>query len=325
VTGNAHQVLTDCAFCLTEAAVLELVDPAHPACHFGIAASRRCRMCQWQDAAIDEPFPARLPLGSHRCPACQVAIPPTVHGEGSVCPGCGYAPRVVAVAPPLDLTDRDAAIAALRRWADEEGDADVEQFCLANMGASSARIIELLGRHEKVPTTFDVIAYLFPTKGAATSMAAMPELVDREPAPPPVPAVVPAPLAMDPRTPARVLVSVMVADGDLRGGEAKFVHAWLAHEGLTELGHDELRVWRPHELGPMPDPALRDRLIEACVHLMHLDRVRDGSEWKVIQTFARAWGVPDEKVAAWDKAYDRRYSTAMTRLWRSLTELVRVR
>ena len=61
------------------------------------------------------------------------------------------------------------------------------------------------------------------------------------------------------------------------------------------------------------------------MHLMHLDREPDGSERKVVTAYARAWGIPDSQLALWDKQYDRHYSNVMSRLWRSLTGLVRVR
>ena len=56
----------------------------------------------------------------------------------------------------------------------------------------------------------------------------------------------------------------------------------------------------------------------------HLDRERDGSEWKVITAYAAAWGVSEERLRRWDVAYDRRYATVMSRLWRSLSKLVRI-
>ena len=53
--GQPYQVLSDCPHCHTEAAVVELMDPVHPACHLGMPANRHCRMCAWHERAIDEP------------------------------------------------------------------------------------------------------------------------------------------------------------------------------------------------------------------------------------------------------------------------------
>lgn len=328
--GDAYQVLSDCPHCHTEAAVVELMDPAHPACHLGAPMETRCRLCAWKVVAGDEPFTARQPLAAGRCPACRARLSEAARTGQAACPTCGYKPRLEVVREPESLADPAAAAAALARWAAEEGEPDVEAFCRANMGKARDEVIALLGRGERVPTTFDVIAYLFPQHSGGRASAPDPrraalEVVDREPEPPPEPSPAPPEPEMDPRTPARVLVSVMVADGELRHGEHRFVQAFLDREGLPSFAAGDLRVWRPAELGPMPPPELRDRLLEACVHLSHLDRERDGSEWKVITAFARAWGVSDAQLRRWDQAYDAKYATVMTRLWRSLSQLVRPR
>src|SRR6185503_20116391 len=100
---------------------------------------------------------------------------------------------------------------------------------------------------------------------------------------------VPAPAA-DVRAAARVLVSVMVADGELRAGERQFVERFLQTEGLPPFEPADLRVWRPSEVTGLA-AALRPKVLEAAIALAHLDRMRDGSEWKIIQAYARAWGV----------------------------------
>jgi hypothetical protein len=130
---------------------------------------------------------------------------------------------------------------------------------------------------------------------------------------------------MDPLTPARALVSVMLADGDLRAGEQQFVEAWLRREGHPPPTVRDLRVWRPNDLGPPPPGPLAERLLEGCIQLAYLDREPDGSERRLIAAYARAWGVPEAWVAATEQSMDRRYGTVLTRLWRRLAELVRVR
>jgi hypothetical protein len=53
------------------------------------------------------------------------------------CRMCAWAEaRGAAVAAPLDLADPERARAALRRWAEEDGEPDLEVFCLANLGGS---------------------------------------------------------------------------------------------------------------------------------------------------------------------------------------------
>jgi len=326
--GDPYQVLSDCPKCRTEASIVQLMDPMHPASHLGVPVDSRCRMCSWAFVAAEEPFVPRLPMTSGRCPACQKPLPEAARFGEAPCPHCDYEPLRMEVHGPLDLGDQAAARAALVRWAEEEG-VPVDDFCAANMGRPADEVVQLLVQRRPVPTSFDVIAYLFPSgaAGGAASMARTPEVVDL----PPVEVVEPDPVVvgggeapMHPRTPARVLVSVMLADGELRAGERQFVNRFLQLHDLEPLSHNDLRVWRPLELGPQPPPELRDRILEAAVHLAHLDRERDGSEWKVLSAFARAWGVTDDQLGVWDKQYDRRYATTMNRLWRSLTRLVRV-
>lgn len=322
--GRPYQVLTDCPHCKVEAAVVELMDPLHPACHLGLPAERHCRLCAWREKAADEPFTARLPLHLGRCPACSRPLTDAERASGH-CPHCDYTPRLEVLHEPLDLTDAQVARDALMRWAVEEGEDDLEVFCQANLdGLDLDAVLERLATHTTLHTTFDAVAFLFPSAGGRKGSGGGGSVTGT----PVVPTVDPEPIAkaapeMDPHTPARMLVSVMVADGELRAGEQRFVDSFLAREGLAPLPSRDLRVWRPHELGPVPDPALAARLVEACVHLCHLDQERDGSEWKLIVAYADALGVPRAQVEAWGRDYDRRYAPVMTRLMNALGGLFR--
>lgn len=324
--GDPYQVLADCPHCHTEAAVLQLMDPLHPACHLGVPASTRCRLCGHAEEADEELFAPRLPMTSGRCPACTKPLSEEARAGEAPCPHCGYQPRVQRLREPLDLSDPDLARRALARWAAEEGE-EVGVFCRANMGREVDQLVAALVAGQPVGTSFDVIAYLFPAGPAgrgASAAARTPEVVDREPV-----EEEEAPLEVveetwSPRTPARTLISVMLADGELRPGERLFIDTFLDRAGYPALDSADLRVWRPQELGPLPPPQVREQLVEAAVHLAHLDRERDGSEWKVISAYAAAWGITEAQLKQWDTAYDRRYATAMSRLWRSLSRLVRV-
>jgi hypothetical protein len=311
--GAPWQVLADCPHCRTEAAVIELMDPSHPACAFGVPSDRRCRMCGWQEVA------APLPGGSG-CPRCRGEL-----ADGAdACPACGFVPTVIPVTPPANLRDAARALAALEAWAAEEGEADLGVFARGSFGAEPEQVVARLVAGEVVPSTFDVIAFLFPSSGgAAVQRSVERRVVVVDPEPQQVAEASMVPGVADPRTPARVLVSVMVADGTLRAGERRFIVQFLNREGLPPLSAEDLRVWRPSELGPAPDPAVCERVIEAAVHLMHLDRERDGSEWRVIRTFARAWGIEDHRLDRWDRAYDRRYRSTMSRLGELLARLFR--
>jgi hypothetical protein len=330
VSEEPWQILADCAFCRVEASVVEIVDPLHPACHFGLAADSRCRACGWQAIARAEDFAPRMPISSGRCPACNQPVPEGPRTGGGPCPHCGYAPTLETVSEPEDLRDEATARAALQRWAEAEGEPDVAAFAAANLGGDLESVLAHLAAGEPVSTTFDVIAFLFPqlggaagTGGRAVPTEAIRRVVDR---PPQVYELAATEVVRPPvdgrRAATRVLVSVMVADGELRAGERQFVDAFVAREHLPPFRPDDLRVWRPDEIGPI-DADLRDKVLEAAVALAHLDRMRDGSEWKVIAAYAKAWGVGAARLKALDDRYDAEYGTIMTRLYRLLSSLVR--
>ncbi|MFN7147384.1 MAG: hypothetical protein ACK4YP_26690, partial [Myxococcota bacterium] len=95
--------------------------------------------------------------------------------------------------------------------------------------------------------------------------------------------------APDPHDIARALASVMLADGRIRPAERRFLDQALARMGAPPLDDGDLRVWRPHELGPVPDPK---GLLQAMRLLALCDHEADGSERRVLEEFARAWHVP---------------------------------
>lgn len=328
LTAEPYQVLADCPHCLTEAAVVLLMDPLHPACHMGSPSIRRCRMCSWEERAQEELFSPRFPVSSGRCPNCVKPLSEAArHGE-KPCPSCDYQATVVTIQEPTSLVDPTTAREAVIRWSTEDGEDDSNAFCESNMGASIDDVVRRLTEGQTIHTSFDVIAYLFPGGGGGGGgggPATDPDrriIETRQPISERETEPEPEPLRMDPRAPARVLVSVMCADGRLRPGEERFVASWLEKEDLPPLQPSDIRVWRPMEIGPMPDREVREKLLEAAVHLMHLDREKDGSEYKVVRAFAAAWGISDSQLREWDKHYDRRYAPTMTKLWRSLSTLI---
>ena len=314
--GHAWQVLVDCPHCRTEGAVVELFDPAHPATAFGVPVDRRCRLCGWHEQA------APLTAATGGCPGCGAPMDPDTM-EASRCPACAFSPAVRRVADPADLARAEPARAALARWAAEEGESDLDVFCRGGFGGEPHEIVAKLVAREPVPTLFDVVAFLFPTGGGGGS-APVHRAVDRRPtsgtsgdAP------FEAPAASD-RPPVaatlagRVLASVMVADGVVRQVERRVADLFLAQRGLPPLTPDDLRVWRPSDLGPPPDDALRDAVLEAAVRLMHADGQRDDAEWRVVRTFAAAWGASESRLDAWDRQSERRFGSTSARLGRTL-------
>ncbi len=272
---GATQVLADCPHCRVESALVELVDPSE---RIGVALEGRCRLCGYA----------------------------TELGE------------VVRLGQPF--VDPDDVIEALARWAAEDGEEDVAVFAVANFnGRDPAAIARAVLDGERVDTGFDVIAWLFPgfhgggrrsddeerpaprfgptpprAPGAGPGGSGGP----RPPgggvagaAPPPQEDQAPKTAdarRSDPHDIARALASVMLADGVIRPAERRFLDQALARMGAPPLRDADLRVWRPTELGPVPDPAgLLDtmRLLALC------DQEADGSERRVIEEYARAWGV----------------------------------
>lgn len=320
---NPWQTLASCEHCRTESAVVEVFDPLMPSVHVGVPSERRCRLCGAHEVTQDDFAPAQPP--GDRCPRCSTILSADSREGRAPCESCGYQPRLVRLAEPADLTDRERARAALAAWARDEGEEDPERFCLANLGMPVDAAVALLAEKQVVPTTFDVIAWLFPTTASGSGRTDG-HAVPKVEAPTELPPTQSEPPAfVDPHVPARVLASVMLADGAIRKGEREFIRSWLDEEGLPQPRHEDLRVWRAPDLGAISDRRLRERLLEACVELVHLDGQRDDSEWRMIRDYARWWGVPEDRIGAWDKAYQAKYASPLHSVWSALTGLVRTR
>lgn len=315
MAGLPWQVIADCPGCGTDGAVLELMDPEHPACHLGVPASSECRMCGEQAVAASSGLSPAHAVGDRRCPSCAEPL-----DDGSLdarrCVRCDWAPGIERT-PGVDVRDPETARAALTRWAEAEG-LTLEELCGGELGGTPDEVIGRYTRGERVTSGLDAYAFLFPGMAAGTASS-----VGEPPARSGQADAIPVP--HDPRAPARLLASVMVADGELRAGERTYVDRWLEREGLPPLDPVELRPWRPHEVGPIGDPALALRALEAAVELMHLDGERDGSELRIVRTWARVWGIGEDRVAAWNDRYDRRYAPPMATVWRALSRWVRTR
>ncbi|MEL6343503.1 MAG: hypothetical protein AAFV53_10240 [Myxococcota bacterium] len=280
--SDAFQVLSDCPNCLVEGSVIEILDPSVAQ---GVALEARCQMC-------------------------------------------GYQSRLGAVENPGERFMNIASVRlALSRWSAAEGEPDVEAFCVNNFsGLSSAEIGAHLLAGERVQTNFDVVAFLFPglsgsgasgaSETAPVQRASSRAMVER-----PV-VVTPPPVPEDPRVVVRALVAVMLADGSVRPGERVFVDQFIAEAGLAPLQEDELRPWRPGDLGWPRQP---ESIIQAMVALAYVDRQRDGSEWRVIREFARHWGFSLKALEAMGEAAEHKAASSMKRLWWALRGLLWVK
>ncbi len=217
------------------------------------------------------------------------------------------------------------------------------------------RVYERMRDGEVVETNFDVLAFLFPEMAMAAAIPddvadapvpgePPPRAVPRPPpveprrATPPPPStsgpvaadetptiIEPAEAAPKPDPAAEFLgkpwaallplVSVMVADGRVHPAEEAFLQRFLQANRCPAIPSEHVRVHRPEVVPVPPDPRTRARMVEAMVHLVHVDRLRDGSEFRVVEEFARAWGVDPTAVARWDTLYRKRHATGLQRLW----------
>lgn len=300
------QAVGDCVWCQVEGATTELIDPAHPSFQYGRATLSSCNLCgrteTWENLVPD------------RCRACQRSLTAETR-ERHACVHCGDTPEPT-VEPGIDLQDEAAVRAALARWAEQEG-LSADELCSGSLGIGQDAVVAALAAGKPVSSSLHAIAFLFPGMAAGGSAAAETELV-ADVAPTPAP-VVPPP---DVFAPARLLVSVMLADGAIVAGEQSFVERFLEKHGLPGLQPEDLRPWRPHEVGRIESDELARAALEAAVELMHLDGSSDGSELRIIRTFARVWGVPETQIQAWNRVQERRHARPLSRVWRTFTRFV---
>jgi len=228
---------------------------------------------------------------------------------------------LVTVQTPQDLRAPEAALAAIERWAKEDGEPEADRFCRANLGGTSHETVQRLMRRERIPTNFDVIQYLFPSSSTGTNSSSAAEVVVPRP---PATISLELPRIPESRTLPRFLASVLTADGRLRTGDLERAQRLLRTEGLPEILPGELRVWRPNELTLPKNRDLRQRAIQAALELVHVGGNPDDSEWRVIRDFALNWGISSEDLQLWHTQYARKYNRPLQRLWDQLTSMVRL-
>ncbi|MFO0710676.1 MAG: hypothetical protein U0353_12600 [Sandaracinus sp.] len=243
------------------------------------------------------------------------------------------------------------ARAALERWAREEGDPDAVRFVAAHFSHPIDTVVEQLARGERVETSFDAIAWLFPGVGAAgggggggaavTPFDAHDTLESGPPSfAPPNPEItwpevlrvraslppmeIPVthesiPKHLQPlRVSARALASVMLADGVADAADRAFVDRALAAWGHPPIEAADLAVWRPHDLGWPHDPGA---VLEAMCRLAYVDGQRDATEWRVVREFARSWGLSLDAVEALGAQLRKDNEKGLRRAWGQLKGL----
>ncbi len=111
------------------------------------------------------------------------------------------------------------------------------------------------------------------------------------------------------------LVSVMVADGRVHPEEEAFITRVLARHKMPPVPGHLVRVHRPETVPFSESMKAREAMLESMVHLVHVDRLRDGTEIRVVDEYARYWGIPPQRVTHWDELYRDHYATGTRRLW----------
>lgn len=326
------EVLADCPHCHVEGAMLEVFDQQAPCCHLGVALESRCRFCGLHTEGRvrgpgDPPESVRRAMTEERCPRC--ATPLDEHSQRR-CHHCGLEAFAQVTNPPIPLDTVADVEAALAHWAASDGFDSVEQMLEANFGSASVEDIHAnIRAGRRVETSFDVLGYLFAHMGGSGAGGGMPAVEDALPrmgqnvAPEPDNedwAVAPTariqlPAGRRPhrRNRALALISVMAADGQIRDSERRFVEHILHEEGLDALRDEEIRVHRPHEVGPVGSIKDREALLEIMVELAHIDHERDETEIRLVRDYGRAWGVDPKRVDTWIAAHEVRSGSRLQR------------
>lgn len=341
------QVIAQCPHCKVEGASLETFDHEAPCCHFGVPVESICRMCARAtqggvyDPRGDSPDKAAHLLTEERCPGCDAAL--TDHDRFSYrCNACGLGAYAQILTEPQPLQTAEQVEAALRRWATAEGYGDdlADMLEASFCELSVAEIHALIESGEVVPTSFDVLGFLFShmsggVSGFQAATVDAPTLDQRKTgqfdavAPPPDEAarlresiLLPSERPPHPRNGLLPLISVMVADGVIRPAERQLIDAEIQRRGLDPLRDDELRVWRPHEVGPVGPMQERERLVELMIQLAHVDDEKDATEMRLVREFALIWGVDPNRIDAWEAEQDARRATPMQQLWSRVKALI---
>lgn len=313
------QVLGDCPHCGVEAGVVEVYDPSTACCHLGVPAETRCKLCGVETrgtVGCDGVTPeVHHDLLDERCPCCGVELGHDGRATRR-CSRCGATATLRQTVPPRSLATLAEVREALSIWAGDEGYASAEEMLEASFEHETVtEVRDAIAAHLPVPTSFDVLGFLFAHMASAASalpsegelplqgelpMAASEVLGTMAPT-----RRIKLPTSRPPhrRNRALPLISVMAVDGRILDCERQFIAAMLSQEGLAPLDDKEIRVHRPHEVGPVGSLVERERLIELMVQLAHIDSQKDESEMRLIREYGRAWGVDPARVEGWEAKY----------------------
>jgi hypothetical protein len=221
----------------------------------------------------------------------------------------------------IDIGDAGAVRASLESWAVREGYGTAAELIGANfLLEDEAALLRALAEGAAVETSFDVTGFLFGSSagGAADGVPLEAARAEGPDTPsPPAQIMLPEPPGFDVKNAVLALASVMAADGEHTATEWAYVRGFGKERGV-ELQAHEVRVYRPDEVGDVGGLVEREQLIEHMVELAMADGESDESELRVVETFARAWGVDPLRIHRALARYGQKHQSAFARLWKKV-------
>lgn len=294
-TDAAFEVRTDCPRCLVEGAAIEIWDVTSPSSRLGVPATFECRLCSHAARGVVHPA-TRATAFDVECPACGAVIDDDSR-DAHRCPSCAAYAELEETSAGVSFTEVEHVTSALEAWARAEGLANGAELLDACFTIASPReLLDALHARRSIETTFDVTDRLFGGgwAGAESSAGLSPD----DSSPPSSAAAVPPPSlrAPSPHDELLALASVAAADGEATSQDVAVLARAAQKRGMPPLDAHQIRVWRPNEIGAPPSMADRERVLEEMFQVGWSDGQMDDSELRVLQEFARAWGIDPERL-----------------------------
>lgn len=260
----------------------------------------------------------------HSCPNCLIeGVLIEAFEENTEEPvsfACSFCQHEPSKKEGITFVDAEQIKHHLHEWVHREGGKNVDQFCEMNFyGLSQEEVIDNLLNKEPIPSSFDVLEYLFPGfGGGGISITSDEEQQDWEE---PLLTEEAYSYVPDSSIPveARALAAVMLADGDWREDEERLINQILQAQGLSSVQEEDKYGWMPIDLPIPKDP---EKLILQMMDVAFVDEELDESEWRVIKEFARYWGCDRKKLQAEREQRIGPPKSMLFRLWNSIRTLL---
>lgn len=299
----AYEIRVDCPSCSIEGARIETWETEASCCRLGVPEIVRCRFCgHTAEGRVVSTSNVDFGVG---CPGCGAELDDTIR-DACRCPYCGAHAVLETLHTPRTLGSLTEVEVALDAWGREEGLASSRELIDTYFSLpSAAEIVLAMQRGEPIETTFDVADYLFSGGGAGGATAGEPVIMRERDAPATVRRSMPH--SIHPVGGAReellAIASVAAADGEASIDDQAVLARAAQKRGLTPLAPEDIRVWRPNEIGPPATLLDRERVLQEMFQMGWADGQMDESELRVIRDFSRAWGIDPERLRRWAELY----------------------